>query len=377
MMENSRIIRALSRIVGVLLMICVLWGCGDSSEMIVRGDFRDAHTFLEGKRLFFGDAETRNFLDTATVRDGKFELRVKKGKNFAPFRAAILFETGNPAFPYQLAGYKNPYLKKTYESGFYAEPGIMELKLDTIRVHSPKNKEVVFTINEVNKQTAVSFHHYAFKTGSKDSADNRVYNQELVRKHPYSLELLRTLNFSKTSLDAREAKQLLSLFDPNLHSNPGYIALKTYFEYENKTGSDFPTEVALKTTDDKSVSEVLVDSSKHNLIVFWASWCGPCRMEIPQIKKLYESKGANLNVVSISVDKDQNAWKNAMEKEQMPWKQFLLPAGETYAMLDKKYNLQTIPIWVLLDGNGKVVDQHVGYDTGANAVDLKVAALLK
>jgi thiol-disulfide isomerase/thioredoxin len=376
-MENSRIIRALSGVAGLLLMIGMLWACADGREIVIRGDFRAANTFLEGKKLFFGNAETRDFLDTAIVRDGKFAFKVKTGKDFVPFRAAIVFETGNPDFPYQLVGYRNPYVKKTIDPNFYAEPGEMDLKLEGIRVFTPKNKEVVFTMNRVNKQTAVLFHHYAFKTDSKKSADNHAYNQSLVQKHPYSLELLRTLNFSKAGLATDEAKQLLSLFDPELHSNPGYIALRDYFDYENKTGSDFPTEVALKTADDKSVKEVLVDSSKHNLIVFWASWCGPCRMEISQIKKLYESKGAKLNVVSISVDKDQSAWKKAMEKEQMPWKQFLLPQGETYAMLDKKYNLQVIPIWVLLDGTGKVVDQHVGYDPGDNAVDLKVAALLK
>ncbi|MBO9615851.1 MAG: redoxin family protein [Dyadobacter sp.] len=376
-MENNRIIRALFGAAGVFVMICVLWACGDNREIVIHGDLRGANTFLEGKTLYFGNAETRNFVDTALVRDGKFEFRVNTDGNFVPFRAAIVFETGNPDWPHQLVGYKNPYFKKTSESNFYAERGVMELKLDTIQIFTPKNKVVVFKIDKVNQQTSAAFHHYAFKVDPKKADDNQTYNESLVQKNFNSLELLRTLNFSKAALATDEAKHLLSLFDPKLHSNPGYIALKTYLEYENKTGSDFPTEVALKTTDNKSISKALVDSSKHNLIVFWASWCGPCRMEIPQIKKLYESKAADLNVVSISVDKDLNAWKKAMEKEQMPWKQFLLPAGETYAMLDKKYNLQTIPIWVLLDGSGKVVDQHVGYDTGDNAVDLKVAALLK
>lgn len=376
-MENCRIIRVLSGMGRVLLMILILSACGDGREIVVRGDLRGADTFLEGKTLYLGNAETRNFEDTAVVKGGKFEFKIKTGKDFVPFRAAIVFETGNPEFPHQVVGYKNPYLKKMDEPNFYAEPGVMELKLDTIRIYTPKNKVVTFNIDKVNRQTSVLFHHYAFKGSSKGAADNHAYNRSLVQKNSYSLELLRTLNFNKSALATDEAKHLLALFDPELHSNPGYISLKAYLDYDNKTGSDFPTEVALKTADDKSVKEVLVDSSKHNLIVFWASWCGPCRMEIPQIKKLYESKGTDLNVVSISVDKDRNAWKKAMQKEQMPWKQFLLPEGETYAMLDKKYNLQTIPIWVLLDGQGKVVDQHVGYDTGDNAVDLKVAALLK
>ncbi|WP_342084614.1 TlpA disulfide reductase family protein [Dyadobacter sp. OTU695] len=376
-MENSRIFRALFGMVGPLLMIVMAIACGTSQEIVVRGDLRGTDTFLEGKTVYLGDAESRNFLDTAVIREGKFEFKLKTGSDFVPFRAAIVFETGNPEWPHQVVGYKNPYFKKTSEVNFYAENGVMELKLDTIRIFTPKNKEVLFRIAKVNRQTSALFHHYNFKSGSKNVGDNQAYNRSLIQKNSNSLELLRILNYSKSSLSNHEAKHLLSFFDPELHSNPGYIALKTYLNYENKNGSDFPIEVALKTTDDKSVREVLVDSSKHNLIVFWASWCGPCRMEIPQIKKLYHDKREKLNVVSISVDKDQKMWKKAMQKEQMPWKQFLLPVGETYAMLDKKYNLQTIPIWVLLDGHGKVIDQHVGYDTGDNAVDLKVAALLK
>ncbi|GGH54047.1 thiol:disulfide interchange protein [Dyadobacter endophyticus] len=376
-MENSQIVRALSGMVGALLVIFTALACGNSRDIVVHGDLRGANTFLEGKTLYLGNAETRNFEDTAVVKGGKFEFKIKTGGDFIPFRTAIVFETGNPEFPHQVVGYKNPYSKKIDEPNFYAEPGMMKLTLDTIRIFTPKNKVVTFNIDKVNRQTSVLFRHYTFKGSSKNAADNHAYNRSLVQKHPYSLELLRTLNFNKSALATDEAKHLLALFDPELHSNPGYIALKAYLDYDNKTGSDFPKELALKTADDKSVKEVLVDSSKHNLIVFWASWCGPCRMEIPQIKKLYENEGQKLNVVSISVDKDQNAWKKAMHKEQMPWKQFLLPLGDTYAILDKKYNLQTIPIWVLLDGSGKVVDQHVGYEPGENAMDLKVAALLK
>lgn len=376
-MENIRIVRALCGIAGVLLTIFAFSACGDSREVVVRGDLRGSKTFLEGKTIYLGDAESRNFLDTAVIREGKFEFKVQTSEVFVPFRAAILFETGNPDWPHQLVGYKNPFFKKTSESNFYAEPGVMELRLDTIQVFTPKNRVVTFKIDKVNRQTEVLFRHYAFKGGAKQTADNLAYNRSLVQKHPYSMELLRVLNYQKSILGTGEARQLLALFSPELRVNPGYIALETYLNYENKTGKDFPREVALKTADDRLVEEVLVDSSKHNLIVFWASWCGPCRMEIPQIKKLYRDKSEKLNVVSISVDKDQSMWKKAMQKEQMPWKQFLLPVGETYAMLDKKYNLQSIPLWVLLDHNGKVVDQHMGYDPGENAVDLKVAALLK
>lgn len=376
-MENKRLAPDFFRIIELLLMIGLLSACGETTEIVVRGDLRGSDTFLEGKRVFLENAETRYFVDTTVVHGGKFEFKIDTQKDFIPFRAAIYFETGNPEWPRQLIGYRNPYFKKTGEVNFYAERGLMELQLDTIRVFTPKNTEVMFNIKDVNRQTSTLFHHYSLKAGARNVAANRAYNRSLIERHPYSLDLLRNLNFSKAALQPNEAKELLALFDPQLHTNPVYITLQKYAMVENKTGKDFPATVALKTADDRLYDEALLDPTKHNLVVFWASWCGPCRMEIPQIKKLYERSNAKLNIVSISVDKDQDAWKGAMQKEQMPWKQFLLPAGETYAMLDKKYNLETIPVWVLLDHKGKMIEQHVGYDTGENAMDLKVAKLLK
>lgn len=376
-MESIQFVRIWRITIIVFCAAHLLFACNRERDIVINGDLKSATTFLEGKKLYLGNAETRLFVDTVVVRNGQFAFKVNVEKGFVPYRASIVFETGNPAWPYQLVGYLNPYFKKTDESDFYAEPGIMQLSLDTIRKYGKEKNVVTFRIAELNPQTSVAFHHFAFRKDGGNSPDNRNYNRSLVEKHPTSMYLLRSLNAGKAAIKTDEAKHLLSLFAAEMRDNPTYIALKAYLEYENKTGTDFPTELVLKTANDQSVKESLVDASRHNLVVFWASWCGPCRMEIPQIKKLYESEGKNLNIVSISVDKDRNAWKKAMEKEQMPWKQFLLPLGKTYAVLDKKYNLQTIPIWVLLDGNGRVVDQHVGYEVGKNGVDLKVASLLR
>lgn len=56
------------------------------------------------------------------------------------------------------------------------------------------------------------------------------------------------------------------------------------------------------------------------MIDFWASWCGPCRREIPNLKKIYEAyvdKG--LEIISISIDKEDKAWQKALDEEQLPW----------------------------------------------------------
>ena len=98
---------------------------------------------------------------------------------------------------------------------------------------------------------------------------------------------------------------------------------------------------------------------KYVLIDFWASWCGPCRMSVPNVKKqweLYKDKG--LEVLSVSIDHDKKAWHKALEEEKMPWPQVLSPD------IDKtmtEYMFSGIPTLYLLDREGRIVEKYTGY----------------
>lgn len=84
----------------------------------------------------------------------------------------------------------------------------------------------------------------------------------------------------------------------------------------------------------------------------------------------------NFVVDSLSSFKKKEAVDLNFEQEKMPWSQMLLRRDSSFVKFDKKYDLNAIPMWLLLDSKGEVVSRQVGYDKGENAVDQKVAMLL-
>ncbi|WP_418603538.1 TlpA family protein disulfide reductase [Hwangdonia sp.] len=92
---------------------------------------------------------------------------------------------------------------------------------------------------------------------------------------------------------------------------------------------------------------------KYVLIDFWASWCGPCRKESPNVQKqyqLYKDKG--FEVVSVSIDKKEEAWRKAVKEDKL--KGTLLLAQDSKQVM-KDYVFSGIPYMVLLDKEGKVM----------------------
>lgn len=99
-------------------------------------------------------------------------------------------------------------------------------------------------------------------------------------------------------------------------------------------------------------------AGKTVLIDFWATWCGPCRGEIPNVKKLYayyHEKG--FEIIGISSDRDVETLKKFIEKEEMPWKQMMrdkaLVADDQ--TMSSYYGVTGIPTMILIGPDGKVI----------------------
>jgi thiol-disulfide isomerase/thioredoxin len=101
---------------------------------------------------------------------------------------------------------------------------------------------------------------------------------------------------------------------------------------------------------------------KYLLIDFWASWCGPCRMENPNVVKAYNDfKGKNFIILGVSLDKDKDSWKKAIGQDHLSWPQMSdLKYWNSQAV--ETFGFQGIPFNVLVDPSGKVIAQELRGD---------------
>ncbi|MEY2905503.1 MAG: hypothetical protein RJA52_1519 [Bacteroidota bacterium] len=94
---------------------------------------------------------------------------------------------------------------------------------------------------------------------------------------------------------------------------------------------------------------------KYLLLDFWASWCGPCRRENPNVVRLYNLyKEKGFEILGISLDNDRNRWLNAIEKDQLTWPHVSDLKGWSNDVA-KLYGVTSIPKTILLDPEGKIV----------------------
>lgn len=125
--------------------------------------------------------------------------------------------------------------------------------------------------------------------------------------------------------------------------------------------------IEMVTEKDKKVQ--LSDFKGKVLVVdFWASWCGPCRQEIPKMKGYYENfDKSEVEFLSISIDAKRDAWLKAKNDEKMPWSQAWVKDGGLKVM--DTYQFSGIPYIIVLDKEGKIFRKHLRGEAIREAVE--------
>ena len=131
-------------------------------------------------------------------------------------------------------------------------------------------------------------------------------------------------------------------------------------------------EITMNDVNDKpfSLSQL---KGKYVLIDFWASWCGPCRGENPNIVAAYNQfKDKNFTVLGVSLDEDKQDWINAIAEDHLPW-QHISDLKKWKSIVVGLYGIDGIPYSVLVDPQGKIIAANLR----GSALQNKLAEVLK
>lgn len=112
---------------------------------------------------------------------------------------------------------------------------------------------------------------------------------------------------------------------------------------------------------------------KYVLVDFWASWCGPCRQENPNIVRMYNRfKGKNFEILGVSLDKERAGWVKAIADDQLTWKQ-VSDLKFWDSIVTGLYAIQSIPATLLVDPDGKIIARNLR----GPELEEKIASLLQ
>lgn len=138
------------------------------------------------------------------------------------------------------------------------------------------------------------------------------------------------------------------------------------------TGAAFP-DFEVKDTTGKPLS-LAAYKGKVVLIDFWATWCGPCIAELPNVLEAYEKHhAAGFEIIGISLDKDQEKLETFVKQKKMTWPQFFDGKGWQNE-LAQKYGVNSIPATYLIDREGKIIASDL---RGEKLEEAVAAALAK
>lgn len=198
-----------------------------------------------------------------------------------------------------------------------------------------------------------------------------VYNNRPVHKLALG-GVIATLKIANSPMTATFAKQYL----------------KRYAEEEPESVSSLQSDITRLTAFEDgavapSFTQMTLDSSgmvgpenyrgKILLIDFWASWCGPCRKENPNVVKMYNKhKDQGFDILGVSLDKQHNRWAGAVKKDNLQWTHVSDLRGWQNAVA-QQYGVRSIPATVLLDREGRIVARNLR----GPALEAKVAELLE
>ncbi len=321
-------------------------------------------------------------VDTVKVENGKFKFEGKvkeRGIHFIQVdkidgKAVLILESGEI-----IMNVRKDTITKSKVSGTYSNDKLTSFLDDSQKIQKRMvafQKANMAKYNEAQSKQDTATINTLMKENSVFQKESIKLSLDHIEKYPKSYLSLLFLQQALNQPDKDDAKikKLFENLDPSLKITKEGKKLKKIIEGLGvaNVGTMAP-DFSAPNVDGKMVSlkECL---GKVTIVDFWASWCGPCRAENPNMVALYnEFHTKGVNIIGVSLDKEGEAtkWKEAIAKDGLTWIEVsnLKFWQDPIAM---KYNVKSIPATFLLDANGKIIAK----DLRGAELKAKVASLL-
>ncbi len=316
-----------------------------------------------------GDRSLTVCIDSAVISEGVYHFDIPAPEQ--PFMALLALPMKNRYFAYGLP-----------EAECIVENGAVQVDYDgqDIYLHGGKmNQEYdrrILQPNRMTRQRVSSRLDSLNKAGITDNNDyireqyealNPAINQYIADNITNPIGAYMFLGRPKSLFADEQYRQLYQQVDSTSRAHyeqriarekhhQARIAQSQQLTHQGNPYRDF----ASKTADGKDVRfSRYVKAGQVTLLDFWASWCGPCRAEAPEMIRLYEKyHDKGLNIVGLSLDNNRDAWLKAIADLALPWPQLSsLQAWKDEAVTN--YAVQSVPFVVLIDKRGRLAEKNV------------------